>query len=1212
MKTLAIARQIAALFLVGFSFTGYAQQQEYVNQIWDYTGGILGQNDQIVTKLDHNGNLVRLANSMNQGNSDFYLSCIPPNGNPAWEQTCVGSSTFEDFGVDLAIDDQNNIFFCGAKNDGSTFDIYVAKYSPSGTLIWDFQYNGGTNGVNNLNDVPTAIVLDENNGLFLTGTIDGGSSMTDIVTMKFDATTGQLLWETSFAPQKPQLSTDIILDNSGSVFVCGSSATNAVNSNGIILKYDQTTGSQIGFTDFITSGNGFDIIREMAFSDNGDLYAVGTSKINSSDADIMVLAYDNNLQLLWSHLEDGQGVEDIGNSIDVSNNGMVAITGLCKKGNGGINMFFAGYNATNGLTEFRGQKTALIDEERATGKKVRFDGDNNVVIVGEEDYYGQMKMTTTTKDQTGKTLWSRSYLANNGTESTGNDLVIGNSAVYVTGKSLVSTSDQISTVTYSSVSRDIAPVLDVNGNPYYVGESVLIRFKRNELNLAAIDKIELEAGPLSEFITTTMQARLADKTGFDWSKLQTYKMHRGYTSADSLSVTRLGDTIKTSNFIGTLIIDLPSGENPEVLSANLDSLVGIEIVQPDYYAELYGAPDDVLYANYQFGLYPNSTYPNSDINVQGAWDVGGTFLDGVSVGEEYVTVGVVDNGIDYTHNQFGQNGTLSGSKVSGWNYYANTTIVDTLGYSNHGGVHGTKVAGIIGALRNEGIGVSGIAGGNMAINNRGVMLYSSMISSGDNPNTNFSPTSVIQTALVDGSLSTTNGNGIGLDIQNMAWGYSNSNPPLIRAAVKEGWENHCVLLAARGNNGASGNYPNFPACLPDRQILNVVASGTDGNRKDGFINGSGDWSSAYGINAVIGVHGECVVDFSAPGTVELVTTTTQANPTLFFSDFDPYCPLDSNSNQTYRCFSGTSAAVAHVTGVAALMYSNHHVNKGYDNNLAPEDIEEILQSTANPADSVGVDQASGYGRINAMEAVTKVSNPYYVKHFIYDVDNVSNNWVDNVANPSILIGNNSNGTPQWETFPHADLYRFYWVIEDSVPSNHEIIDKWIVEGGLQTGGNNSNAVSIIQGHTDQVNYQLNGGAGGTHVWGVAETYLYYVVDNVNGNFWYPISPSELQFMYSVHATSSPIVGLDNIEKDGVLLYPNPTTSRITIDYSGADQVISKIKLFDATGRNVKEIDGQLLTGNTVDIGIENLEQGVYYCTLFGSNAKITIPFIVSR
>lgn len=92
---------------------------------------------------------------------------------------------------------------------------------------------------------------------------------------------------------------------------------------------------------------------------------------------------------------------------------------------------------------------------------------------------------------------------------------------------------------------------------------------------------------------------------------------------------------------------------------------------------------------------PNDTYYSSE------WDlptIGAPTAWNTSIGAG-VTVAILDSGVDATHPD------LQGQLVPGWNFYDNNSnTADVYG-------HGTKVAGVVGAIGNNGVGVTGVAWG---------------------------------------------------------------------------------------------------------------------------------------------------------------------------------------------------------------------------------------------------------------------------------------------------------------------------------------------------------------------------------------------------------------------------------------------------------------------------------------------------------------------
>ena len=142
--------------------------------------------------------------------------------------------------------------------------------------------------------------------------------------------------------------------------------------------------------------------------------------------------------------------------------------------------------------------------------------------------------------------------------------------------------------------------------------------------------------------------------------------------------------------------------------------------------------------------------------------------------------------------------------------------------------------------------------------------------------------------------------------------------PDLEEAVDYAWSQGAVIIAAAGNTGRST--PSYPAyyanCL-------AVAS-TDENDSLALLSSHGDW-----------------VDVAAPG-------------------FNIYSEVPQNQ---YGYKTGTSPAVAHVSGVAALVFT-----VAEDSNGSGTANDEVRLAIENSCDSILADGA-GSGRINAFRAV---------------------------------------------------------------------------------------------------------------------------------------------------------------------------------------------------------------------------------------------------
>ena len=254
-----------------------------------------------------------------------------------------------------------------------------------------------------------------------------------------------------------------------------------------------------------------------------------------------------------------------------------------------------------------------------------------------------------------------------------------------------------------------------------------------------------------------------------------------------------------------------------------------------------------------------------------------------------VIVAVVDTGVDAGHEDLG-------SVVLPGKDYVDPSRDGR--YDPAG--HGTHVAGIIAARVNNGRGIAGAA-----------------------PAVRILPVRVLD---ADGSgVSSNVSAGIiwatdhGARVINVSLGGGPS--PGMQLAIRYARSKRAVVLAAAGNNGASGNSIVYPAAYPE-----AVAVGAFDER---FVKASYSNSASY-------------VDISAPGSDILSTW--------------------SSSSRSYAIASGTSMATPYASAEAALITSeNPKLDSG--------GVISIMELTARDAGPPGPDPNFGHGLIDPHAAV---------------------------------------------------------------------------------------------------------------------------------------------------------------------------------------------------------------------------------------------------
>ena len=229
----------------------------------------------------------------------------------------------------------------------------------------------------------------------------------------------------------------------------------------------------------------------------------------------------------------------------------------------------------------------------------------------------------------------------------------------------------------------------------------------------------------------------------------------------------------------------------DVLHA-VEKINGVEGVERERPASISFTPDDSYYSLYQWGI--KKIFANT------AWDF--------TLGSHNITVAVLDTGIDYTHDDLTANMWKDGSGHYGYDFWNDDSdpMDDNInGYeggvwmSNVNIFHGTHVAGVVGAVTNNVIGIAGVAQCKM-------MTVKVMNDSGEG--TDATVAQGIIWATDQGAQIITM--SLGVDSQTLA----------LTNAVKYASNHGVLLVAAAGNEGLSS--VSFPAAYS--QVIAVGAS----------------------------------------------------------------------------------------------------------------------------------------------------------------------------------------------------------------------------------------------------------------------------------------------------------------------------------------------------------------------------------------------------
>jgi len=1187
MRHILIACAFILLPLVSFT----QLPATYLNENWIRTEANESNQERIVSAVDPAGNLIYASNLNNGSNTDISLHCIhPTTGATLWQQTCNSSSINEDYATDMIIDGSGNIFLCGARyNDlDSNYDFLTAAYTPTGTLIWDHVWSRTGE------DIPESITIDPSGNVYVTGTSGGLGN--DIVLNKYDPT-GSLQWSNVYDSASQDESAIKVLYYAGSVFVFGSGVNGSGDGEYVSLKYD-LSGSLLGQNNN-SSNIGVEKLADVEMNGVGEFY-LGGSQGSSPNKDLKIVKLNSSLTLLWTVTNDINGRDDQINSISHEND-KIAIGGWTMNTATNKSMYLATYDNTG--TELWTRTISSVVPDYSSCNSVKIDATGGVFCTGGSTNSTQNDFQTYALDSTGAVIWAHQLDGGSSFDDEAKTMSLSATGeLFISGftsnSELKAAATKITTVQLEKSTGVIIPNVDTT---FALGE-LLIQFDPTQVDLPYAHDIgknfALLGGAVSPSVIASMTAVYP---GIDWANADSYKIFQGYTPDDSTSVTRLGEIISLPDYWRSFRVTFPITHDVQIVADALNTIdTDIYYAEKNLLGHLTVGANDTDYTSEQASLHQAVIANNQDIDIETAWDI--------EAGKDIVKLGVCDCPVRYTHEDLSDgSGLLSGSKVVDGRFYGGTPInLSAVDLSTMVCNHGTKVAGIIGAYRNNNLGIAGIAGGgDPAEPGTGVALYSIGIGSPATVGGQPLGMDIIVLGLLDGCSDspTPGGPGFGLHILSLSSGYadrsggaSSFNKALAYQMNRTIFRNKCLLVNSRDNDGTDNFF--LPATIgKDEWLMSVGASGSTPERAS---------FSSYGSN----------MDILAPG----VDVDPFSGATLIWT-------LD-NVDNGYATFDGTSAAAPHVAGVAALMMSEQNQVTSGPQNMSPEDIENfmehpdyVLDIFAPPA-AIGPDDQTGAGLLKAGQMLTELEYPEYRVIHVDAQTNVSSlaaielgtNIVTQDAsaiNIDIGVGTQS---------PNVDVYEVTATVTHTLLAGTTILHAWKRNSSSNLGPAYDPGALTLETEIglELISYNLNEA--------VLRGY-FYKITGPSGIQWFPFDPllEDAKLSYTLHTfrgdgadpfdpgtvTVDVATDLDELNMIPTLeLYPNPTSSNIYGEVYSKTALNTTITIMDIYGRTVISNNVRLNSGNNqVVFNVETLEAGPYYCVITSETGSVIEKFI---
>ncbi len=161
-------------------------------RVWPYTrfwvvhydGSASGRDEANALALDAEGNIYVTGRSDSLGTfpSDYLTIKYAPSCTLMWTARYNATTGGEEEAHAVAVDAQGNVYVTGESWDNRwSADYATIKYDSAGNQVWVARYNGPGNS----EDVPTALAVDAESNVYVTGSSPGDTSFSDYATIKY-------------------------------------------------------------------------------------------------------------------------------------------------------------------------------------------------------------------------------------------------------------------------------------------------------------------------------------------------------------------------------------------------------------------------------------------------------------------------------------------------------------------------------------------------------------------------------------------------------------------------------------------------------------------------------------------------------------------------------------------------------------------------------------------------------------------------------------------------------------------------------------------------------------------------------------------------------------------------------------------------------------------------------------------------------------------
>lgn len=301
-----------ALFLVAIANSQiYCQQQQalYVQE-----SSVFGAQEMFLTasKVQIKGSNTYTVGSTldNAGSYNMLITKHDASNQLLWSKQFNGSFNGDDYGADVAVDANNNVYIVGSIQAGlNDYDAVIVKYNSSGLFLWSRTYGGPANLLDGFN----SITLDANGNVYCVGgAVISPTQLTDVIVRKYD-TSGTLLWGSSFnSPFNLQDIAHRVVISTSTIIIGGASQSSISPISWRLTRFSFNLNSGVMSGAVYTGGDNseLDEISDLIIDSAESIYVCGSKNVSGQGKNLRIIKYNNSLVEQWVYEKNGSVNQD--------------------------------------------------------------------------------------------------------------------------------------------------------------------------------------------------------------------------------------------------------------------------------------------------------------------------------------------------------------------------------------------------------------------------------------------------------------------------------------------------------------------------------------------------------------------------------------------------------------------------------------------------------------------------------------------------------------------------------------------------------------------------------------------------------------------------------------------------------------------------------------------------------------------------------------